>query len=86
MASGKPVIGTAVDGIPEVIGTESGILVPRGDASALADAIFRLLSDAGLAAAMGQAGRKRAREKFNVRGAVRRMEELYIELLESANG
>ena len=86
MASGKPVIGTAVDGIPEVIGTESGILVPRGDAPALADAIFRLLSDAGLAAAMGQAGRKRAREKFNVRGAVRRMEELYIELLESANG
>ena len=86
MASGKPVIGTAVDGIPEVIGTESGILVPRGDAPALADAIFRLLSDAELAAAMGQAGRKRAREKFNVRGAVRRMEELYIELLESANG
>jgi len=86
MASGKPVIGTAVDGIPEVIGTESGILVPRGDAPALADAIFRLLSDSELAFAMGQAGRKRAREKFDVRGAARRMEELYIELLERANG
>jgi hypothetical protein len=49
LAVGTPVIATAVGGIAEVVRDgENGLLVPPGDATALADAIRRLLGETGL--------------------------------------
>src|SRR6267142_5088843 len=42
MANGKPIIASAVGGIPDMIDSESGILVPAGDAPALAKAMILL--------------------------------------------
>lgn len=59
MAAGIPIIATRVDGIPEdVQHNVSGILVPPGDAPALANAIRTLLTNPALARRMGLAARK----------------------------
>jgi glycosyltransferase involved in cell wall biosynthesis len=81
MAAAKPVIGTAVDGIPEVIvDGVTGILIPSDDCSALVEAIYKLLDDRELAARMGRAGRLRAQELFDIRKSVERFQEIYLEL------
>jgi glycosyltransferase involved in cell wall biosynthesis len=80
-AVAKPVIGTAVDGIPEVIvDGETGILVPPGDARALAEAMEKLLAEPELAATMGRAGQARAQQYFDIRRQVERLQEIYSEL------
>lgn len=66
MACGLPVIGSRVGGIPEVVvDGETGTLVPPGDAGALSAAIERLVRDAALRRAMGDAGRARACAVFD---------------------
>ena len=66
MAAGVPVVATKGGGIPElVVDGETGILVERGNFSALAEAILRLLSDEELRKSMGKAARKRAIELFS---------------------
>jgi glycosyltransferase involved in cell wall biosynthesis len=81
MALGRPVVATRVGGTPEVVrdGTE-GFLVPPGDQGALAEGIARLLRDRDLSDRMGKAARQRA-DAFDIRQAIRRMEEVYAELL-----
>ena len=59
MAHGLPVIASDVGGIPDLLTAETGILVPPGDAAALAGAMRRLASDPDLRAAMGRAARER---------------------------
>ena len=81
MAAGRPVIASAVGGIPEiVVHGDTGLLVPPGDAAALADAIAALLAHPDLARAMGLRGRARAQERFSVETAVRRHQQLYESL------
>lgn len=59
MASGLPVVASAVDGIPELVRDgETGTLVPPGDPERLADAILTLLHDPALARRMVEAGRQ----------------------------
>ena len=66
MACGLPVVATRGGGVPEIIEDgETGILVERGDAAALAQGIIRLLGDDALRARMGRAGRRRAVERFS---------------------
>jgi glycosyltransferase involved in cell wall biosynthesis len=48
LARGLPVVGTPTGAIPELVGTEAGLLVPAGDAGALADALQRVMTDSGL--------------------------------------
>jgi glycosyltransferase involved in cell wall biosynthesis len=77
MATGLPVISTAIGGIPEmVIENETGFLVPPGDAVALANAIQKLISDADLAQKMGRAGYERAQKLFSIERNVRRLRAL----------
>lgn len=58
LAIGKPVIGSAIGGIPELVRDgETGLLFPAGDASALADRMRRLAGDASLAERLGTAGK-----------------------------
>ncbi len=67
MAAGLPVVACDVGGVGElVVDGETGILVPPGDAGALAAALERVLADAPLRRALGAAGRQRARERFDL--------------------
>jgi len=86
MAAGVPVIATAVGGVPEVLGYgKYGILVPPGNAEALAKAIVELAKDEKKRAELSERGRKIAVERFDIRNTVREYEKLYISLLEKKN-
>lgn len=63
MACGVPVIGTRCGAIPEVIG-DAGIVVDEGDATALADAVARLINDAGERNRLIRAGRERVESRY----------------------
>ena len=66
MAMGRPVIGTRVGGIPELICSgENGLLVPPGDATALADAIKKYLDDGEFAAGIALSGRRTVEAAFS---------------------
>ena len=78
MERARPVIASAVGGLPEiVVDGETGLVVEPGDAEALADAIVSLAGDLGRAAAMGRAGRERALAEFPPERSAERIEELY---------
>ena len=82
MAAGLPVVATAVGGTPEaVVDGVTGLLVPPQDPGALACAIERLLRDPDLRRTMGQAGRRRVEQHFDVWETVRQVEDLYETLL-----
>jgi glycosyltransferase involved in cell wall biosynthesis len=81
MASNLPAIVTNVGGNPEIVRHErEGLLVPRGDAGACADAIRRLFRDPELAARLGGAGRERALERYQLGRTVDEYFELYSRL------
>jgi glycosyltransferase involved in cell wall biosynthesis len=63
LASGVPVIGSDSGAIPDVIGG-AGLIVPEGDAAALAAALERVRDDAGLRADLAAQGRARVLERF----------------------
>jgi len=64
-AAGKPVIGAAATGIVDLIADgETGLIFPVGDASALADAIGRIIDDKALAGKLALAGQEQVKRKF----------------------
>jgi glycosyltransferase involved in cell wall biosynthesis len=78
MERGRPVIASAVGGLPEIVADgETGLVVPSGDAEALAEAMVSLASNLGRAAAMGVAGRERALAEFTPERCAERIEKLY---------
>lgn len=82
MSVGKAVVATQSGGAPEIVEPEeTGLLVPPEDPEALAQALVRLLHDDDLRARLGQAGQKRAGEKFDVRRVVKQVESIYVEVL-----
>ena len=81
MNCGVPVVATAVDGTPEIVRDgETGLLVPPGDAPALADALARILDDAALAERMGAEGLRVGREEYTWAANAATMEEIYREV------
>lgn len=77
MAFGLPVVGTAVEAIPEiVVQGETGLLVPPRDPAALADACAALLADPARARRLGEAGRARVAQHFGWHRAAARMLEV----------
>jgi glycosyltransferase involved in cell wall biosynthesis len=89
MAAALPVAATQTGGIPFLLRGEngpSGLLVPRGDAPALAGALARLLEDAESAERMGRAGRERVERDFSFGAMIAAHEELFLRLLEGNAG
>jgi glycosyltransferase involved in cell wall biosynthesis len=85
LACERPVIGTDVEGIPElVIDGETGLLVPPRDPPALAAAIRRVLADPVWAHALARAGRKRVEAHFSLRAKLDTTEALYSRLAAAA--
>jgi glycosyltransferase involved in cell wall biosynthesis len=82
MAAGLPVVASDVGGLREqVVDGETGLLVPAGDAAALADALARLIDDPSLRRTMGDASRARAEALFDLPAFHRAHLELYRSLL-----
>jgi glycosyltransferase involved in cell wall biosynthesis len=78
MCFGCPSVATAVGGIPEVIQSgESGVLVPFGDADALARAAQDLILNPTRRRELGEAGLRRAAELFSAKKIVPLYEALY---------
>lgn len=85
MATALPVVATNVGGNPEVVVEgETGLLVPSSDPARLAEALLALIRDPERGLRMGQGGRRRAEESFDLQAVVRTYERLYLELLSKA--
>ncbi|HMN13912.1 MAG TPA: glycosyltransferase family 4 protein [Bellilinea sp.] len=81
MACGKPVVGSRIGGIPELItDNETGLLFEAGNASELGACIGRLMDDATLRRRMGQAGRARAEHEFSLGRHNAELMKLYTSL------
>jgi sugar transferase (PEP-CTERM/EpsH1 system associated) len=87
MASGLPVIATAVGGNPELIEAgRTGELVPPGDAGALAQAMRRYVRDPAVASEAGWAGRERVERLFSLDRMLGSYDEIYRRLLDARAG
>ncbi|RZA18405.1 MAG: glycosyltransferase, partial [Proteobacteria bacterium] len=85
LASGRPVIATADPGTglaDEVEG--AGIVIPPGDAQAMADAIEQLIDDPERAASLGKAARIRAEERWSKDAIIGRFMEQVSALVPAA--
>jgi glycosyltransferase involved in cell wall biosynthesis len=77
MACGVPVVAAAVDGIPEQVAPDTGLLVAPGDERALATAIEALLSDPDRRLGLGAAGRARVAARFTPERHAHELAEAY---------
>ena len=85
MARRRPVVASAVGGIPEVITSGGdGLLVPPADPEALARAVGSLLMDPSLRERIGAAGYRTVVERFSIDAQVKRIEVVYDEELARA--
>ncbi|HVV59894.1 MAG TPA: glycosyltransferase family 4 protein [Gaiellaceae bacterium] len=79
MLGGVPVVASAVDGLPEVVG-DAGVLVPPEQPGALAEAILDLLADPAARAEVAARGQARAAERFAADRMVSEVEAVYREV------
>jgi glycosyltransferase involved in cell wall biosynthesis len=87
LAAARPVVSTAVGGVPEVVvdGT-TGLTVPVSDVSALAEAILSLLRDPARAERLGQAGRQHVYPRYDSSRLVDDVRQLYLRELAGQQG
>jgi glycosyltransferase involved in cell wall biosynthesis len=84
MHAGKPIIATRVGGIPEAVrDRETGILIPPRDCHALTKGIVELLKDPEKCKEMGEKGKERALQHFNVERMVKEYSDIYDECIVS---
>lgn len=85
LAAGKAVVASEVGAIPDVIRPgATGVLVPPGDANALADALCLLIEDEGARQRLGQNGRELVRETYDFERSVGQYDDLYQRVLGEA--
>ena len=78
MAAGLPVVATRVGGVPAIVEDgRTGLLVPPGDAAALAAAIDSLVRRPDVAKEMGAAARQSINERFGIPAMVQAVEAVY---------
>jgi colanic acid/amylovoran biosynthesis glycosyltransferase len=82
-ASRLPVVATRVGGIPEIVDHgKSGILVEQKKSDELASSIIKLLLDENLRKKMGEHGRTRVEERFNVKKRVMDLLKIYRKIVD----
>lgn len=87
MGAGRAVVATSVGGNPEVVTDQkTGLLVPVGDAAALAAALGRLARDASARADLGAAAAVEARARFSIEEHAAQLAALYREGLAARSG
>jgi glycosyltransferase involved in cell wall biosynthesis len=78
MAAGKPIVCTAVGGVPELVENgKCGLLVPQRNAKALAGTMRYMLENPRARKSMGEASVRRAVERFDLRVMTEAYEDLY---------
>jgi glycosyltransferase involved in cell wall biosynthesis len=86
MALGTLVIGSDAGGIPEVVRHEvNGLLVPPGDADALAEEICRALADPEFRGRLASAGADEAREHYDASRVAARVQAIMAEAMAPAS-
>lgn len=84
MASGRPIVATAVDGTPELIEhNETGLLVPPKSPHALQEQILNLLENEEKGIKLGRQAKEMAKQKFSFDQQFRKFEEVYDATLAS---
>ena len=85
MSYGVPVISTRVGGIPELVreGVD-GYLIDAGDRTALEDRLLRLVGDAALRRAMGDAARARIEAEYSEAAVLPVLEAMYAQVLDAS--
>ena len=84
LACGRPVVATAVGGVPSVVEDGvTGLLVPPEDPQALASAILQLLENETARRRMGEAGPQQVRERFSHQVMLDGIDQVYRDLLNS---
>jgi len=79
LASGRPVVSTAVGGVPEVVvDGQTGFTVSVSDVNGVAEATLRLLADPVLARTLGNAGRQHVYPRYDSSRLVEDMKDLYL--------
>lgn len=87
MALGKPVVGTEVGGIPEIIDNGlNGFLVEPRNPQQLAEKILKLLRNETLRNQMGQNGMQKVRDRFSIQRTVRETEKVYVMAINGKKG
>jgi sugar transferase (PEP-CTERM/EpsH1 system associated) len=84
MATGLPVIASAVGGNTEVVADgQSGLLFAAGDARALTDRLKLIYEGSELSVRLGRDGRRRVEDCFSLKSMVQRYEAFYLSLVEA---
>lgn len=82
MAVGLPLVASNVGGVPEMVThQQNGLLVPPGDADALAQACRHILQNPALAQAMSTTGQQTAAARFNITHQAHKLAQIYHKLL-----
>ena len=83
MAAGVPVVASAIGGLSQIVAHDrTGLLVRPGDPRSLQEAMERLLADAGRRREFREAGKRAARERFDLNRMVAEMEKVYLQALD----
>lgn len=81
-ACAKPVVATAVGGVPEIVEDGiNGVLVPKERPDLLAEAIKGCLADPGKSRMMGEAGYNKVKSEFTFESQTQKLEAIYNEIL-----
>lgn len=87
MASARPVVAVGAGGVPEIIrdGVD-GLLVPKGQPAAMAEALMRVLRDPAFSGRLAHRGRQRVCESFSPEGQAATMLAIYRRVASRAGG
>ncbi len=78
LAAGCPIVSTTLTGIPEIVASgRDGLLVPPGDATALADGLTSVLSSPSVTAEWARRGRRKAEERFDLKKSAAALEKCF---------
>jgi len=87
MQTGLPVVLANAGALPELIEDGiSGLLVPAGDAEALANAVQILLRDKEFSSRLGEASKQKSTSQFSIGCYVKHMEDLYLDVFRRNHG